>query len=202
MLRAFYKTFRTYRSLHRIVQPKIAIKHLSRAVKVSLSTEIYSLVKDNKEEIEEILLQAQLQGKEAYIELVNVLKTFILENCKEYQKCVKQQIEITEQANILGPLSQKWGELPEYRTLAKDLSYELSIYVTLFRSIGNIIKDNKELREVVFKVYKDFERILDKELDINKKLDGELLNLNCDSILKDSLGFCDHEFPEREYRED
>lgn len=142
------------------------------------------MVKKNKEQVEDILLQAHVQGKEGYLELVTVLKDFILDHCNKYQLAVQKQIELTKLAMNLDPLDEKWHDVSEYRTKAHDIQYELNVYLNIFKSIGVIIKDNDELKRGVLKKYHEIELLLETELQKSKMLDMELLGLNVDSIKK------------------
>lgn len=142
--------------------------------------------------VEDGLRKACEEGEEAIVLLMDTLKDFVVVVCKEYRSCLAKQIEIHEIASKIGPLSEIWDELPQYRTLAAELNKELDDYMTIFNIIGQMTVDDSlvsfvtgttdKLDSIVVN-YKALNTLLQKELAQNKEIEMELLRIKRDSIL-------------------
>ncbi|KAJ8913530.1 hypothetical protein NQ315_017081 [Exocentrus adspersus] len=141
--------------------------------------------------VEDGLREACQNGNIAILSLMDQLKEFVVIICREYRNCLAKQIEITEVASNIGPESEKWDELPQYRILADELYNELNDYMTVFNTIGQMTDDesmksfvNKEQLNLITAKYKILEAVLQKEFALNKEVELKLLVIKRDSILK------------------
>lgn len=160
-------------------------------VPVSSTENSYNDTLKGKMDIDKIQ-QALLEGGEAIIQLMDELKDVVKVTCEEYRKCLFKQIEITERTKNLGPLSECWDELPQYRTLADELLQDLNNYKALFETLGKMTESAaiggiQEFTSTIKLKYQEFQKIFIKEFEENKKLEMKLLKLNCDTILNDLL---------------
>lgn len=143
-------------------------------------------------DVEDDLRIACEEGDTAIILLMDTLKDFVLVVCQEYRSCLTKQIEITQTASKIGPFSEVWDELPQYRTLEAELIKELNGYMTVFNTIGQMTNDDSlesfvtgttnKLYLVAVK-YKELDTLLQKEIAQNREVELELLKIKRDSIL-------------------
>lgn len=148
--------------------------------------------KRTKIDVEDSLRKACEEGDTAIILLMDTLKDFILIVCQEYRSCLTKQIEITKTASKIGPLTEIWDELPQYRTLAADLNKELDDYMTVFNTIGQMTNDDSlkmfvkgttdKLHLIAVK-YSELDTLLQKQIAENKEVELSLLKIKRDSIL-------------------
>ncbi|RZC39138.1 hypothetical protein BDFB_005531 [Asbolus verrucosus] len=150
------------------------------------------LTKDTVRNIDVSLQQACDAGESAIVELMDVLEENILQLCKAYQDCLKKQIEIIRDASELGPLSSKWDDLPEYRSLSVELSQELSNFTAVVNTIGQMIRNEtikhitqqKKCMNLIAGKHKELEAILKKQTEEIKKLESKILDVKRESIVK------------------
>ncbi|CAH1954107.1 unnamed protein product [Acanthoscelides obtectus] len=143
-------------------------------------------------DVNEDLNKALVEGDTALLKLIEQLKEFVSVVSSEYRACLVKQMEITDKALTVGPLSEAWDEIPHYRTLASELLKELYEYQLLFHTIGQMASDqsldrlvlgsNENLSEVSRR-YKELEVIVKKEFEKNKKAEMALLEKHRYSIL-------------------
>ncbi|XP_018579725.1 uncharacterized protein LOC108917555 isoform X1 [Anoplophora glabripennis] len=142
--------------------------------------------------VEDGLREACAEGDVAIVVLMDTLKDFVLVVCQEYRSCLTKQIEITETASKIGPLSEFWDELPPYRTLAAELSKELDDYMSVFNTIGQMMTDDSlvsfvtgttDKLDLVATKYQELNTLLQKEFEQNREIELELLRINRNSIL-------------------
>lgn len=142
--------------------------------------------------MEEELIKAFIGGDATLIKLMEQLKDFVTVVSQEYRTCLSKQIEVTKTAQEIGPLSEAWDELPQYRTLAQQLNNELNEYITVFNIIGqmaneqslnNLIEGSTLNIDIIIEKFKKLEIIVKKELVSNKNAERELLEFKCDNIV-------------------
>lgn len=145
-----------------------------------------------KMDIDEVQ-KALNEGDIAVLKLLDELKDFVKVVSEEYRNCLRKQMEITEKSKNVGHFSEMWDELPEYRTLANELRQQLYNYNALFETLGkmaemqfsNGIEKDGSLVVKINEQFLESQEIIKKEFEENKKLEMELLKLNCDTILMD-----------------
>lgn len=147
-----------------------------------------------KMDIEEIE-KAIHEGDIAIIKLMDIVKDFVQVISKEYRNCLRKQMEITEKAQKEGHYSEMWDELPEYRCLADELHQQLNDYDALFQTLGKMAEiqlsdrtnQDNSLTVNVNEKFKESQEIIKQEFEENRKLQMELLKLNCDTILMEMV---------------
>lgn len=181
------KTFRKFRT---------ARYNLTNGTKLLIGTNICcSILKSETSKrmaTEEDIHKALEEGDTAIIKLMDQLKEFVQIISEEYRKALNKQIEITEAASNVGPLSEMWDELPKHRTWADELLKEINECSAVFNTIGQLAKEkvlakfvlsDKDNLDMVAVKYKELEEVMQHELEQNKKLEIKLVQAHCDSIL-------------------
>nr|CAI5833239.1 unnamed protein product [Callosobruchus analis] len=173
-----------------ITNPKVAILSIGCAAISAMSSDTSMI------DVNEDLNKALVEGDAALLKLIEQLKEFVSVVSKEYRACLVKQIEITDKALNVGPLSDAWDEIPHYRSLASQLLKELREYQLLFDTIGQMASDRsldelvsgstKDMSEVTIR-YKELEVLVRKEFEENKKVEMALLEKHRDSILYDAV---------------
>lgn len=138
--------------------------------------------------------KAIYEGDNAIMNLMDELSDFVKVVSEEYRNCLKKQMEITEKSQNVGPFSESWDELPQYRTLADELQQQLNNFSALFETLGKMLEikysDIAEENDIFLKMnekFKEHQELIRKEFEENRKLEVKLLRLNCDNILMDVL---------------
>lgn len=148
--------------------------------------------KDNVQNFDVLLQQACDLGELAIVQVMDVLKDRIIEICEEYNNCLGEQIKIVKEASEQGPMSSRWDDLPQFRSLASELNEELNNYVLILNTLGEaarkqnmdfITKEKHHLYTIEMK-FKQVQDLLETHINSIKKLEKTLLDLNRQVILK------------------
>ncbi|XP_044751547.1 uncharacterized protein LOC123311575 isoform X1 [Coccinella septempunctata] len=146
-----------------------------------------SFLKSSREVEEEVINKAFISPEPELLELMEVLEKCIIESCAQYRICIRKQIEIIEKSSRSGIYSDYLDELPEYRTLAFDLSHELNNYIVLLKTVGEMTYQHlmssakgESIKDInlISEKYKNLEILLQKQLDENRKFEMELNTAN------------------------
>ncbi|XP_044267052.1 uncharacterized protein LOC123012902 isoform X1 [Tribolium madens] len=148
--------------------------------------------RDTMENFDLHLKAACEKGEVAITQLMNSFREHILETSEAYKECLQKQIEIIDEATKVGAMSAKWDELPEYRSIATDLSQQLNTFAATVHTIGEIAK-NETLQyitqqqkqfQLIGKKTKELEKLLTTQMEEIKKLESKLLIKSRESIQK------------------
>lgn len=138
--------------------------------------------------VEDDLRKAIEDGETAIVDLMIQLQQLIITASKEYRNCVSKQIEIIKATG-----DGASDELPQFRSLANELSSEINEYIILLKTLGEIAYDQTLISlkvdhhsfEAILRKYKELELLLLQELEANKRKELELLEINISNIASD-----------------